>query len=220
MASPLALLDRLLDRSVPAEQREEAWSAFVDQHALLLLHVARVVDGREDGGMDAFTFVLEKLREEDFRRLRQWQDDGRSQLSTWLVVVARRLCLDFVRHRDGRLRPVADPGVQVVAAIARRSIAGHLPAVGDPELLVDPAPSAERIVRASELTHALGDAVASLTIEERRLLRLRFEDELTGREIATAAGLPTPFHAFRRINAVLERLRARLAAMGVTDSRP
>lgn len=221
MATPTADLERLLDPSAPIGQREAAWSAFVEEHTRLLLHVARTVDGRNDGGMDAFAFVLGKLREDEFRRLRTWRNDGRSRLSTWLVVVARRLCLDFVRHRDGRTPAVPDPGVQVVGTLARRALAGRIANDGgDPDVLVDPAPSAERALRVAELSRALDEAVATLTPDERQLLRLRFEDELTGRAIAVASRLPTPFHAFRRVNAVLERLRERLVERGFTDPRP
>jgi DNA-directed RNA polymerase specialized sigma24 family protein len=49
--------------------------------------------------MDGYAYVLEALRSDDYRRLRAYAADGRSKFSTWLVVVARRLCLDLHLRR-------------------------------------------------------------------------------------------------------------------------
>jgi RNA polymerase sigma factor (sigma-70 family) len=56
--------------------------------------------------MDVFAHVCEALREDDFRRLRQYvaQPGHRARFSTWLVSVVRHLAIDWFRHRDGRRR--------------------------------------------------------------------------------------------------------------------
>src|SRR5690348_13892049 len=101
---------RSLDRLLSAIAREEhdhvdaAWKIFVSEYSRLLLHVTRSITSSHDDAMDAYAFVLEQLHTDDYRRLREFASNPRSKLSTWLVVVARRLCLDLHRHRYGRRR--------------------------------------------------------------------------------------------------------------------
>jgi hypothetical protein len=58
-------LTRLLDAAVePA--RDSAWSLFVADYSRLLLYVSRRVTHDHDAAMDAYAFVLEKLRETTF----------------------------------------------------------------------------------------------------------------------------------------------------------
>src|SRR5690348_7962664 len=99
-----AELERLLEAHTEAARRE-AWAEFIQVHHRLLIHVARSTSGQrdEDAAMDAYTFILDRLRENDFRRLRAFVADGRSTFVTWLVVVTKRLCIDFARARYGRL---------------------------------------------------------------------------------------------------------------------
>src|SRR5204862_509166 len=79
--------------------------------------VARSLTTDHDAAMDGYAHVLERLREHDCRRLRGYAPDGRTKFTTWLVVVARRLCLDFHRHRYGRSD---DPAPDAAAARAAR----------------------------------------------------------------------------------------------------
>ena len=44
--------------------------------------------------MDHYAFMLDRLQEDGFHRLRAFAGDGRGQFTTWLVVVARRLCVE------------------------------------------------------------------------------------------------------------------------------
>src|SRR5690242_433674 len=83
---------------------DAAWAAFVAAHSRLLLHTARSLNHDYDAAMDGYAHVLEALRSDNYRRLRAYVADGRGKFSTWLVVVARRLCLDFHRQRYGRWR--------------------------------------------------------------------------------------------------------------------
>lgn len=214
-------LDRLLDATASPEARDAAWSRFVADHTALLLHAARSVDREHDGGLDAFAFVLGKLREDDFRRLRTWRDDGRSRLSTWLLVVARRLSLDYRRQRYGRLRLERGDGASArVEHVARRLLEDLATTPLDDAALEDPALAADATLLSAEIRAALHAALDELPAEDRRLIRMRFEEERTGQEIARTLGLPTPFHAFRRINRILDALRLRLAARGVEDATP
>src|SRR5688572_14416739 len=95
-------LERLLDSAAHRGDPDEAWAALVAKYSRLLMTVARDVAPGHDAAMDAYAFVLERLREDDCRRLRGFVADGRSSFTTWLVVVTRRLCVDHYRQRYGR----------------------------------------------------------------------------------------------------------------------
>src|SRR5262245_56038816 len=99
-AAPQELQDLL--RASGTAGADEAWSRFVPRFSPLLLHTARTAAREHDRAMDAYVYVLEQLREDDGRRLRQYLEDSRAQFTTWLVIVARRLCVDFLRQRYGR----------------------------------------------------------------------------------------------------------------------
>src|SRR5690349_20871276 len=100
--SPPRELVRLLEST--ASHRESAWEAFLGVHSRLLLHVARTFANEHDAAMDAFAWMLDRLRADDFHRLRAFSADGRSEFTTWLVVVGRRLCVDWYRAKYGRDR--------------------------------------------------------------------------------------------------------------------
>ena len=88
-----------------------------------------------------------------------------------------------------------------------------LSCLADPAL-PDPAEQIDEHTRSS----ALHGAIALLPAADQLLLRLRFEEELTARQIAGLLGLPTPFHVYRRLDAVCATLRTRLGPGQV--SRP
>src|SRR5689334_15773086 len=79
-------LAQVLNGAPPAD-RDRAWADLIENHTGLIMMVARTVAAEHDGVMDAYTFVLERLREDDYRRLRGYAHDGRSAFSTWLAVV-------------------------------------------------------------------------------------------------------------------------------------
>lgn len=213
-----------IDQLVSAQTdttREAAWDALVAEQTRLLMHVARSVAAQHDGAMDAYTFVLERLREDEFRRLRGYADDGRSRFSTWLAVVARRLCLDYYRQRYGRPRGDLNGSATAARQAARRRLmdfVAHDIAAVDLAAIDTDAPDVA--LRLRERNDALDAAFQALSAEDQVLLRLRFHDGLTGQEIASTLGLPTPFHVFRRLNATYDQLRRALQSRGVEDSVP
>jgi RNA polymerase sigma factor (sigma-70 family) len=171
--------------------------------------------------MDAYTFVLEKLREHEFRRLRAYTDDGRGKFSTWLVVVSRRLCFDFHRQRYGRGPNAEGTTEEHDAHAARRrlvelALSNSETALASHASTDDPDDS----LRRGELEKALDIAMAELAPSDRLLLTLRFHDELSGAEIAQLLHLRSPFHVYRRLNLLLSALRERLAQLGVRSSVP
>ena len=212
---PLQLAQLLAADDGPA--RDAAWDALIEAHSSLLLTVARSLGGGHDAAMDRYTHVLDQLRRDDFRRLRQYVPSTEARFTTWLVVVARRLCLDQMRQRYGRNR--SDGPAARELARARRWLNDLSSPGPDVREVPDPAvPHPLGGLAARHGTACLRAAVAALDADDRLLLRLRFEDDLPAREIATLMHLPTLFHAYRRLNAVLARLRTVLEEAGVEDS--
>jgi len=198
--------------------RDDAWADFVAAHSRLLLHVARSLNPGHDAAMDGYAYVLERLREDHSRRLRGYVADGRSKFTTWLVVVARRLCLDCHRHRYGRARD-STPDTAAEQA-TRRRLADLVAGAADPDQLAAPAADPALSTQVRELRETLAAATARLAPTDRLLLKLRFDDDLSAREIGAVIGLPTPFHVYRRINTLLELLRRSLRQRGVEGAEP
>ena len=217
-------LSRLLDARTPA-RADAAWDDFVAIHSPLLLHVTRRLTSDRDAAMDAYTRVIERLREGDFRRLRAYVPDGRSRFTTWLVAVVRRLCLDWHRESFGRARAHGSAEARE-AHERRRRLRALARDVGIEEFddAVDAgtpeADGPDEQLRALELHDALEAALATLPASDQVLLRLRFEDERSAQQIARVLHYPTPFHVYRRINALLAQLRASLKARGIESSVP
>ena len=216
--SPPSPLPRLLS-AVEGGERDEAWTEFVAAHSALLLHTCRTVVRDHDAAMDAYAYVLEALREDCYRRLRAYTPDPRARFTTWLVVVARRLVLDFHRRRYGR--PRSEDELRRAERAARRRLEDLVAAEIEPDqLTTSPANSPDTALRRRELAAALRAALDELPPPDRLLLALRFEDERPVKEIAGALGLPTVFHVYRRLGAVLGELRGALARRGVEEPEP
>ena len=217
-------VSRLLDARTPSGV-DVAWADFVAVYSRLLLHVARAVTSDRDAAMDAYAYVLERLREDDLRRLRTYQAHRRIKFTTWLVTVVRRLCHDWYRQRFGRVRVESSDSAKAALEHRRRlatlvSEAG-LDAGAD---LVDARSEEnggpEGNLRAIELSEALEDALATLAPADQVLLRLRFDDDLSAQQIARTLRFPSQFHVYRRINALLATLRDVLRARGIEGSIP
>lgn len=211
-------LSGLLTASDPAA-REQAWASFVGAHSRLLLHTARSIAHDYDAAMEAYAYILESLRRDDFKRLRAYASDGRAKFTTWLVVVARRLCLDQRRHTYGRVRNRDVPSAEAHASRRRLVdlIADQLDLSGPNHAALG---NPETELRARELKSALREVLEGLDPPDRLLLRLRFGDDLSAREIADVMRLPTPFHVYRKLNSLLESLRRSLRRAGIEDAEP
>lgn len=205
-------LSRLQSASEGAE-RETAWADFVATYSDVVLHTCRSVVREHDAAMDAYAFVLEALQQDGHRRLRAYAPDGRTEFSTWLIVVTRRLVLDHVRQRYGR--PRSEGESHRAEAATRRRLEDLVGEEIDPDELAGASNSPDAELRRAELTSALRQVLDELEPRDRLLLSLRFEDERSIREIARIVGLPTVFHVYRRLGAVLGEVRRRLVQRGV-----
>ena len=217
-ALPVELSRLFAPAPADAAARDTAWDGFTAAYSRLLLHTARSITGDHDSAMDAYTYLLEQLRADDFKRLRAYSADGRGKFTTWLVVVVRRLCLDFRRQRYGR--PRNDTPDDAVARATRRRLIDLIAAPQDPDEIPALGKDPAAAVLSDDLARILESALAGLTPHDRLLLKLRYEDDLSAREIAALLGMPSPFHVYRRINALLTELRGSLRARGVDGSAP
>jgi len=218
-ALPLPLAQLLHADGQPAT--ESAWQGFVSAYSPLLLQVARSTAAGHDGAMDAYAFLLDSLRESQCRRLRVYVAHEQARFSTWLLVVARRLCIDFHRRRYGRPQGATDGD----AAALERETRRRLVDLAADEIDVDSLPDArgdspESRVRAAQLRQTLQTALEALPPADRLLLVMRFEDGRSAATIARAMGFPTPFHVYRRLSFVFGQLRASLVERGVDDPVP
>jgi RNA polymerase sigma factor (sigma-70 family) len=204
--------------TAPSEPgREQAWAAFVQAWTPAILRVARSLGGDADRVMDRYAYVLAGLREDDCRRLRAYART-RAEFPLWLTVVVRRLCLDHYRERYGRERASTSGPTQDRAA--RRRLVDLVADRTDPELLASSSSHAPDVELArAERLRALGTALGGLSPADRLLLRLRFAEEATAREIARLMRFPTVFHVYRRLDRVMKDLRRVLDTLGI-ESEP
>jgi RNA polymerase sigma factor (sigma-70 family) len=213
VAAPIALGQLLA--AADSEVREAAWAELIAKHTRLLLAVARSFGGGRDEAMERYAYILEKLYESDFRRLRTFDPESGASFSTWLTVTARRLCLDHYRNRYGRHRPTVNDEVDPLRAL-RRHIMDSVSSDVDADTISDSAiiPGDTKAV-IDERDAALRAEFVRLAPRDRLLLALRFEDDLSASRISGILGLPTPFNVYRRLNIVLGKLRAALEARGI-----
>ena len=208
----------LLNADTPAA-RDAAWKKFVEAYSRLLLHAARSLHRDHDGAMDAYAYLLDQLEQGDFRRLRAYTPDTRSKFTTWLVVVARRVYVDRLRERYGRNVGTGSDSQETRAV--RRRLADLLVHDLDPATVPDGTASNPEIdLRTRELHQGLANALARLDARDRLLLTLRYEDQLSAREIGNLMRFPTPFHVYRRLNALLAQLKTSLQRGGIEGSEP
>jgi len=170
--------------------------------------------------MDAYAHILDQLRKDDCRRLRNYAAQSQSKFTTWLVVVTRRTCVDFHRVRYGRIR-AEDSGESRDRRSLRRKLQELAASPEELASVVDETSSSpDRQILDDELTQGLQCALDSLQPSDRLILALRFEEDLSAAEIAKILMLPSPFHVYRRLNTILAGMRRILRARGIETSVP
>ena len=197
----------------------EMWDAFVQKHSRLLLHVSRSLGDGHDGAMDRYACILEQLRSDDFRRLRTYAAQPQTKFTTWLVVVARRICADYHRGRYGRQRITGEPdAAQKEELITRRRLADLVVADLDLDTLGDSTEAdAVSQLEQAELHDALEASLRQLPNRDLLLITLRFRDDSPVREIAEFMGFPSQFHVYRQLKKVLVDLRRTLQRRGMDE---
>lgn len=244
--------------SLRAGDGSEAWKRFLERYSSLILRVAAQFETEADLRSDCFVFVCDKLSDNGFRRLLQYEPEGPASFRSWLNVVVANLCIDWKRHKDGRARAFRSiqklspleqmvfkfrflqglnraaclaslqpsfPGLteqQVSNAIAQvnttlsqnqqwRLSVRHAETLSLNELQAcepaDHAPGPEQSADNHEREAKLREALATMAPRQRLLIRLRYQQELSLKEIARLTRLGDPFRARRELQKALAELR-------------
>lgn len=97
--SILALLDELR-----SPEPDEAWKGFLHRYGGQILRVVRLRGYGEQMSEDCFLSVCERLSDDRFRRLRQFDDTRGVPFRGWLNAVVVNLCSEWHRSQFGRSR--------------------------------------------------------------------------------------------------------------------
>jgi len=84
---------------------ENAWKAFLRSYGKIIMQVARQYENDKDRADECFLYVCEKLSDDGFRRLLQFDSSRAVSFRTWLHSVVSNLCIDWYRNVFGRARP-------------------------------------------------------------------------------------------------------------------
>lgn len=248
---------------------DDAWKSFLDTYSSTIMQVVRQHESDPGRADECFIFICEKLSDDGFRRLLQFDTNRNARFRTWLGLVVSNLCVDWHRKECGRQRPFGaiaklsavnrllyhlkyELGMTRRACLCAMQLTypdlteeaiteslcqlhttltskqrwqlsvrkrgtgsvvfidtvGENPAI--PELSqTDPGP--ENVVQFLQDRKALQQAMSRLDSEQRLLLRLRYQEELSLKEVARLAGLGDLHQAKRRIKKALITLASLLA---------
>jgi RNA polymerase sigma-70 factor, ECF subfamily len=175
-----------------------AWNEFVDRFLGLIYHTIhhtahlRSVTLRPEDTEDVAAEILLQIVAKDYQVLRQFK--GQSSLATYLVVIARRICV----HELARRAAAAD-----VQAHGRE--AGEVDHVEQP-------PRAEVGLESLEEVHKL---LARLPAKERRVVAMYYLEGRSYEEISTELNIPV-----NTIGPILSRARKKLRGGAEPPPKP
>jgi len=176
----------LVDRALAG--REDAFRGLVTRYQRsvfnLLARILRNPSRAEELAQETFLKA--------FRNLRSF--DPRFKFSNWILRIAHNTAIDALR-RDGRQEVSLDEPNERDGSTLAESVA-------------DPRPAeATAALEQRDLARALGAALEQLRPEYRRMVVLRYQEELGYEEIAGITGLP-----LGTVKSHLHRARAEMAA--------
>lgn len=243
---------------------ESAWKAFLKTYSTMIMQVACQYENDKDRADECFLFVCEKLSDDGFRRLLQFDANRKANFRTWLKLVVSNLCVDWHRKKFGRERPYrailklpafdqllyhfqTQCGMNRLACF--RALQLTYPDLTENQFtesnsrlhtalssrqrwqltsrrretrfvvdidkfsdnsteteLVETGPGPETIVQLLQTREALEQAMSQLNNRQRLLLRLRYQEGLSLKDVAHLAGLGDLHQAKRRIKDALTAL--------------
>lgn len=79
-----------------------AWAEFLDRYSGLVMKSAKQFEYQHERSSECFLFVCERLADDGFRRLLQYNASSPCSFRSWLGTVVFNLCVDWHRHEYGR----------------------------------------------------------------------------------------------------------------------
>jgi RNA polymerase sigma-70 factor (ECF subfamily) len=188
---PLLPVDKDLLQRCLAKQ-PGSWNDFVDRFLSLVYHVVqhtaylRSAKLAPEDVEDIAAEVLVQVVADDYKLLRQFR--GQANLSTYLTVIARRICVHELSRR------------QAVREAIRR---------GDVRAPAEPVEDSAAATKSLESLEEVDRLLRKLKGPEREVVRLFYLEGRTYEEISTELNIPV-----NTIGSVLSRARKKLREMG------
>lgn len=187
-----------------ASCNDRAFEALLDHVANCLYAVISRYVSNTDDQEDLRPEIITRLLEDKKRALRIWEP--RAPFSAYVSTIAARHCINWCR-KHGRL-----PQRQLPSSADEEGSVGVLECIAAPLECAQP----ETHLDQSYLCHALRDCLSDLSAEDRMILRLRFDQELPGQQIAQilnvshGAARQRIFRALRRLEQLICELHPEL----------
>jgi RNA polymerase sigma factor (sigma-70 family) len=165
-------------------------------------------------GHACYVYVLDKLNEDNQRRIRQFQ--GKSSFKTYIVSITTRLAIDFFRSRYGRTNPCQDTSNYTPNFVAKIGL-DDIPELQDNGLLPDQMVSLmESISKKKQVLQIVQTTFQHLSDEERLVLKLRFNNDQKISQIAKVLAL-NQRNLYNYIERILNRFKKAIKNEGLTD---
>ncbi len=87
------------------QNKDEGWKTFLEQHNRLIMTVINEHVQDHDEAMEIYTFLLDKLKVNNCKKLTSYYAKFLNyNFETWIAVVVRNCCIDWIRKEKGRKR--------------------------------------------------------------------------------------------------------------------
>jgi RNA polymerase sigma factor (sigma-70 family) len=178
-----------------------AWECFVRSHSPRLWKTIFLVFRKYNfryemfDAEDVYGSIFLSLVEDDFRRIRNFRNDGLSGASTWLSVVATRMTIDYIRRESTRNRRRCNSEPSDFS-----------------DRLADDRPGPEQLFDLSVRTEALARVVENLDHNDARLYESLVSNQLSAEEIADVCGCSVQA-MYTRKKRLAEKLKKMLAEL-------
>lgn len=180
---------------------EGAWNSLLREYGPFLYGAVTGHTANRGEIREIFLHIIEQLWKDGARRLTAWE--GRSRLSTYLVSIASRLCMDYCKgklYREGTKYVALDePAMR--GALDKSSAAPASP---------------HRYVSHKECAALLEELLGQLPEKDRTVLTLFYWQGMKYTEIASLAKMSVA-EVGRRLLRGRKKLKRLLAARGITD---
>lgn len=168
---------------------------------------------------DCFVTILEKLKDNDYKALRDFH--GKSSFKTYLATIVRNNTIDVIRKLTSRKRKPPTPIKSIEAG--ERSKEGDLEPIEvlderftpDPEKITIKEKSNEEL---NQIVIELQKLIKELSSLEQNVLRLWFEEEKKGPEIAEILRISDYREVYRIKEKICRVLKEKLEKKGINKN--